>query len=170
MSIIYIVLLAAVLAVIFPIYRTSGEFMSRIDMKKFRKGYGIDQAKRTEGVWQKLSMIPGAEVKVAKADNPNAERLLRSLYKPYAKTFRKNKELDPAIQDEIQVRVLSEAILKDWKGIPGLDGEFVPFSKEEAAALLSDKEFGKELRDEIQEFADDFSAYSAMEDEELGEI
>lgn len=166
-----LLLLATMLAVFFPIIKNNGEsFMSKIDMKAFRKGYGVDQAKRTEGVWKALSMIPGAEVKVAKSDNPNAERLVRALYKPYAKVLRQNKELDPKIQDSIQVRVLSEAIMKDWKGIPGADGNDVPFSKEEASALLSDPDFGRELRNEIQEFADDFSAYQLEEDKELGEI
>jgi len=165
-----ILLAATILAVIFPITTNGEKFMSKVDFKQFRKGYGIDQAKRTDGVWKDLSMIPGAKVKVAKADNPNAERLVRSLYKPYAKVFRQKKELDPGIQDKIQVQILSQAILKDWDGIPGVDGNPVPYSIEEAEALLSDAEFGKEFRDEIQEFADDFSSFQVEEDKELGEI
>jgi len=165
-----IFLTATILAAICPLHIDGEKFMSKIDIKQFRKGYGIDQVKRTDGVWKKLSMIPGAKVKVAKADNPNAERLVRSLYKPYAKVFRQKKELDPGIQDGIQIKILSQAILKDWDGIPGIDGNPVPYSIEEAESLLSDPEFGKELRDEIQEFADDFSSFQAEEDKELGEI
>jgi len=160
--------LSSILAYFFPLTtKINGEnFMSKINLKKMKSAYGVDLKKELEGVWFKSTFIEGLEFKIAKTMNPAYERLARNLYKPYAKQMRKGIDLPKSITDEIQTELIVDALLLDWKGMPGTDGENVPYSKEEAKALMNDPEL-KELKAEILEFADDNASYQLQIDEEI---
>ena len=140
--------------------------MSKIDLKSLKKNYGTDLSKETEGVWFKSSVIEGLEFKIAKTGNPVYEKLVRKLYKPYIKQVRKGTDLPHSVTQEISNQLIVDALLLDWKGMPGVDGTEVPFSKSEAKALLEDREL-KDLKAEIMEFADDGARFSIEYEEEL---
>ena len=140
--------------------------MSKIDLKSLKKNYGTDLSKETEGVWFKSSVIEGLEFKIAKTGNPVYEKLVRKLYKPYIKQVRKGTDLPDSVTQEISNQLIVDALLLDWKGMPGVEGTEVPFSKSEAKALLEDREL-KDLKAEIMEFADDGARFSIEYEEEL---
>ena len=137
-----------------------------LNLNAVKKAYGTDLKKETEGRWHNLSMIDGAKIKVAKAGNPENEKLLRKLYKPYAQQIRRGKDLSKSVQDEIELKLLTKTILLDWEGIPDGEGGEIPYSEENAKELLSDPEL-KELKDEIHEASNDFAGFQAEMDEEL---
>lgn len=137
-----------------------------IDLKKIKEQYATDLKAETEGVWFPLAMFNGVKVKVARAGNPNYKKVLRKLYKPYTKTMRKGVDLAPEVEERIQTDLLVDTLLLDWRGMPGENGEEVPFSKDLARELVTDPEL-KELREEIIGYSEEFEAFQAREDEEL---
>ena len=137
-----------------------------INLKEVKKSYGTDLKAEVEGKWFPLSLINGVEVKVARAGNVNYKKALRRLYKPYAKSMRRGVDLAPEVEDRIQLDLMIDALLLDWRGMPGEDGKEEPFSKEAAKMLLSDPEL-KELKDEILGFSEEFEAFQFTEDEDL---
>ena len=159
------IIVAAILAALFPITKNGVRTMDKLNFAKIKSEYGTDITKETEGVWFKSSFVPGFEMKIARAGNKVNEKLMRKLYKPYSKTLRAGRDLPDDVTDELSNELLVETILMDWKGLPGEEGEIV-YSKDAAYQLLEDIEL-KELKKEIQEFADDFSRYKSEDTEEL---
>jgi hypothetical protein len=137
-----------------------------IDLKKIKKSYGTDLKTSVEGKWFPMSMLEGVEVKVAKSGNPNYEKLAQKLYKPYQDQIRRRVSLSEGVTKRITTDLIVRTLLMDWRGMPGEDGEEVPFSKEVARELLDDPEL-KEIREEILGFADNFSAFQMEADEDL---
>jgi hypothetical protein len=137
-----------------------------IDLKKIKQSYGTDLKKEVEGNWFPLTMIEGCEVKVARAGNPNYMKLMRKLYKRFTKQLRRGKDVPQEAEEKINMELLVNTILLDWKGMPGEKGKDVPFSIEMAKLLLGDPEL-KELKDEIVSYSEDFEAYKAEEEEAL---
>ena len=137
-----------------------------IDLKKIKQSYGTDLKKEVEGQWFDLVMIEGCRVKVARAGNPNYIKLMRKLYKPFTKQLRRGKDIPQEVEEKIQLQLMSETILLDWKGMPGEKDKEVPFTKEVSKMLLGDPEL-KELKDEINSYSEEFEAYKTEEDEEL---
>lgn len=129
-----------------------------IDFKTIEKAYGTDQKKVLDGVWKDIALIPGMRVKIAKAGNTEASKLVRALYKPYSRMLAAGQELPREKEDEINNIVLSKTILKDWEGVPSTDGSEIPFSYENAMTLLGNKNLAA-LKEEIMQHADDFAAY-----------
>lgn len=158
--------LAILLARYFPIIKNGGKKNMSLNLSAIKKSYGTNPKRELEGAWFNLSMIDGAKVRVARAGNPEYDKLLRKLYKPYAKTMRQGREVARSVQDEIQLQLTIKTILKDWEGIPDGEGGFIPFTEENARTLLSDTEL-KELKDEIEDFSNDFAKFQLEMDEDL---
>lgn len=140
--------------------------MVRIDFKKIKDAYGVDPSAEVEGKWFDLSMIAGASVKVARTTSPSYQKALERKYRPYQKQIRKGVSLATEIHEKISVELISEELLRDWKGIPGINGKDIPFSIEIAKQLLSDPEL-KEFKTEISDFSEEFDAFRLNSDEEL---
>jgi len=138
----------------------------KINLKKIKKSYGINLESETEGKWFELALIDGVKVKVARAGNPNYKKALKRLYKPYSQKLRKGQDIAQEIEDRIQIDLLIQTLLKDWKGMPGEKGAEVAYSESLARELLADPEL-KELKDEIIGFSEEFEAFQEEMDEEL---
>lgn len=107
----------------------------------------VDPVLATEGTWVKFS---GAEFLLARFNNRAAEnaRALLSL-DFYTELSTRDGEITPAdekVFQTLQNRVLSEHVIKGWKGI-GIGGVELEFSKEEAFRILEDEGF-----DELRQF------------------
>jgi len=137
-----------------------------INLQKIKESYGTDLKMETEGQWFDLALIDGVKVKVARAGNPSYKKALKRLYKPYTKQLRRGKDVAQEVEDRIQLDLLIDTLLKDWKGMPGDDGNDVVFDKKIARELLSDPIY-KELKEEIIGFSEEFEAYQEQLDEDL---
>lgn len=111
-----------------------------------------NRALETEGVWQP---VLDGEVRVARIDNPKAARLFQRYTRPYRRQI-DNGTMDPAKQEEIMCRVLSEAVLLDWRGLEEDGQPLPPYSPEEGFRVLSEY---RELRDMVRDYAQDAQAY-----------
>jgi hypothetical protein len=60
----------------------------------------------------------------------------------------RKKELPDAIENQCTIKLLSEAVVADWRGPGMVDDEDkpIPFSVENAVAVFSDPDTGKDLR------------------------
>ena len=59
-----------------------------------------------------------------------------SLTKPYAQLLRVGSKIPDDKNEEIGLRVLAGAVIADWKNVQNEAGEVVPYSAEEAYAIL----------------------------------
>jgi len=101
-----------------------------------RKRYESDPVAEVEGVWVEIDPDAKARVKVARFNNPEHEKCLEKLRKPY----RNMRSLPKSIGDKIMNESMAEAILMGWENI-SLDGKkALPYSRENALKLLSDPE------------------------------
>ena len=158
-------IIAGWLAIICPLIKKNGGSKMGIKLSEIKKEYGIDLKLATEGKWFPLSMISGVEIKVAKVGNPHYEKTAKRLYSPFKERLRRN-TLATDVMERITNDLIVQSLLKDWRGMPGEDGQDVPFSQEEAMVLIKDPEL-REIRDEILGFAEDFQAFKLVQDEEL---
>jgi len=138
----------------------------KINLAKIKKSYGTDLKLETEGKWFPLALMDGVHVKVARAGNPSYKKALKRLYKPYTQKLRKNQDISSEIEDRIQLDLIVQTLLKDWKGMPGEKGAEVKYSSDLARELLADPEL-KELREEIIGFSEEFGAFQDELDGEL---
>ena len=167
-SILEYIIIAAILAAIFPIITENEDgvnTMGKLNLTLIKSAYGTDVTAEIEGVWFKSSFIDGFEMKIARAGNKVNEKLMRKLYKPYTKQLRAGRDLPDDVSDELSNELLVETILINWRGFPSQDGD-IPYSKEAAYEILKDNSL-KELKKEIEEFSSDFARYQSAEDEEL---
>lgn len=119
---------------------------------KIRKQYETDPVAEEEGVW--VDIGEGAEVKVARLNNPRHKKALERLRKPYRNILRAGRDLPDEVSDKIAIQGMAEAILLDWRGIEHNDGSEIAYSQEKAKEILTEL---KDFRDTV--------AFLAMEAE-----
>lgn len=119
------------------------------------------------GVWVELPEFPGVSVCIKPADDIEYRRASTNGYQPHQKTLRTGRLLDPAAVDRIVARAAAKALITDWKGIDGEDGNPLPFSREQAAALAEDPEYTRFFR-AVEREAELLATAGAEERAELG--
>lgn len=122
----------------------------------------VDDKKVEEGTW---TTYRGVRLKIARGNNPKFRALFMKLTKPYQKQLVNQNlaALDEETMKDIMARVMSETILLDWNNF-SIDGKEVPYTKENAYALLYND---SDCRDYVREFADDVDNYLKEEENEI---
>ncbi len=59
-----------------------------------------------------------------------------TLIEPYQNLIKATGELPKEVREDIGFKVMANAIVVDWKGIPAEDGSLIPFSTDAAYALF----------------------------------
>lgn len=113
-----------------------------------RKAFATNKKKEAEGVWVKGE--EGAEFLIARANNPQAEKMTVELMRPHRRRARAG-TLPEEIQKDVSYTVLANCVLLGWKSVQ-IDGKDVPYTPEAA----------KQLFVEMPDFADFIAGY-AME-------
>ena len=86
------------------------------------------------GKWLDLGSGTAFKVRAFHAKVVSERR--EELNKPYLTLQRAGIEIPDDKQEEIGLAVLGGAIIADWKGVKNAQGELVPYSEEEAIAIL----------------------------------
>lgn len=133
-----------------------------IKIKAF-KTFAADAASEEEGKWAPI--VEGVEFKIRRLRSKAVQEAQRKIYGPHERAMR-GKDLPDAIETMCTIRLLSEAVIVDWRGDEMKDekGKPVPFSPETCAELLSDPETGRDLRATVLSFTAD-SEFYAPEDQ-----
>jgi hypothetical protein len=99
-----------------------------------KKTFGTDKEKEKKGIVKQIG--EGAWVRIARIGNPDYERVLTALSKPYRLQIQRG-TLDPKIQDKLYIEVIAKTVLLDWGGITD-NGVDVAYSVENAIKMLTD--------------------------------
>jgi len=94
----------------------------------------IDVDRQANGVW--VDIDDETSLCVARMNNPDFNRLVERLSKPYRYGFRKGL-LEDEKANEILEKVLAETVLVGWRGLKR-DGVEIEYSAEEAYKILKD--------------------------------
>lgn len=129
------------------------------------KNMRSDADAEENGKW--VDVAPGIQWKMRRLRSKTVSAARRKIYGPQERAMN-GKELPDAIETMCTIRLLSEAVVTDWRGEEMKDeetGQPIPFSKETCATLLSDAETGKDLRALVISLSNDSEIFS-VEDAE----
>lgn len=109
----------------------------------------VDPQKIEQGDWvDDIQEMAGLRLKVRGAGNADWRKLQSRLLSAVPRNRRVGGNLDPAEQDRIMSILLRDACLLDWDGLEDDEGKPLPYSKEQAAKLLTDPQYAK-FRDAV---------------------
>ncbi len=95
-----------------------------------------------QGAWvNDIADMPDLRLKVRGFGNVDDRRIQDLEYQKLPRALKVRGNLSPAGQDAIMTKRLLGAILVDWDGLTGDDDKPIPYSKEMAEQLLSDKQY-----------------------------
>jgi hypothetical protein len=96
--------------------------------------FASDKESEEEGRWVDLGQ--GTAFKIRAFGAKAVADLRENLMKPYAQLVRVGGKIPEDKNEEIGLKVLSGAVIADWKNVKNAAGEIVPYTGEEAYAIL----------------------------------
>lgn len=126
-----------------------------MDLRKTR----TDPSKDKNGVW--VPIDEETSILVRRAGNADYRTALTKLMQPYQQSLR-FQQLPEDTARRILAEAEAEAILVGWKGMKQ-DGEELPYSKAEAARLLSNPEYAV-FQEIVRGAAGDWDNFRAAEE------
>jgi hypothetical protein len=121
-----------------------------------RKRFGTDRDLEESGVWQNVSDT--CSILVARMNNARYNARFQELAGPKREIIRRSL-ISNEDAEELLLRVMSETILLDWKGVTE-DGKPFPYTRENAYRLLKEL---PDFRMLVQGFAETADAYKKDE-------
>jgi hypothetical protein len=88
---------------------------------KFGQQYKMDEEAVTEGIW--MPWGDGAEIKIARGNNPEARRLREKLTAKWNRPGFRQRKMTDDDELEVTIKVLANACVKDWRGVDLSDDE-----------------------------------------------
>ena len=125
---------------------------------KLREQFASDLEAEVSGVRVALDETSG--VIVARWGNPQHEKILQELKKPYKHILRVGGKIPEEAQEEITAKSIARGILKGWWGIEDDNGEEIPFSEEKALEILMDPTL-RDFRNKVSYLAMESETYRA---------
>jgi len=126
-------------------------------MADIGKSYRTDKQAEIEGVWVPLN--DGIEVRVARIGSAPYLKIWEREVRPYRAQMDRGLLSDEK-QTEILIKVMSEAVLLDWKNIEYPSGKKFPYSPANASTLLTEL---PDFRADIVFLANQQATYRAEE-------
>jgi len=96
--------------------------------------FAVDKESEEDGRWIELGS--GTAFKLRAFGAKAVSDLRDNLMKPYAQLVRVGGKIPDDKNEEIGLKVLAGAIIADWKNVKNAAGELVPYSSDEAYAIL----------------------------------
>lgn len=103
-------------------------------MSGFLDRYQTDKSLEEEGVW--VDFGGGVMVKVARITSAKSREVRRRLERPLARKNR-NEELTLDQLEHLMIEQLSQAVVKDWKGVTDEKGKELPCTVENCRDILN---------------------------------
>lgn len=109
----------------------------------------VDSAKIEQGAWvDNIPEMGDLRLRVRGFGNTDYRRLQAKLIDAVPRAKKVGGRLDPAEQDRVMSLCLQGTILVDWGNLTGAEGEPLPYSREQAAALINDPDM-RRFRDAV---------------------
>lgn len=96
--------------------------------------FASDKESEEDGRWVELGL--GTSLKIRAFGAKAVTDLREALMKPYQQLLRVGGKIPEDKNEEIGLKVLAGAVLADWKNVKNAAGEIVPYSQDEAYAIL----------------------------------
>lgn len=96
--------------------------------------FASDKESEEEGRWIELGM--GTSLKLRAFGAKAVVDLRENLMKPFQQLVRVGGKIPDEKNEEIGLKVLAGAVIADWKNVKNAEGEVVPYSADEAYAIL----------------------------------
>ncbi|MBT2321291.1 hypothetical protein J7E62_02820 [Variovorax paradoxus] len=123
--------------------------------------FATDEKKEIEGAWFPLSKT--AKVLVARGGNENYLQILRKKLEASGIDLAGTTKEDEKAAEAVFIDAMATTILVGWEGL-SFQGESLPYSTENARKLLAVKDFRKK----VSAFSENFGAFKAKAERELG--
>lgn len=131
-------------------------------MADLKKLYGTDKEKENNGVWQDFG--DGIKMRIARVGNENYKKLFQRLSKPHRKAIRGGR-LSEEVAEKLMIKCLAETVLLDWENVE-VDGELLPYSKDNAFRVLTDF---RDVKESVEDYANDMEIFLQEQREEDAE-
>lgn len=121
-----------------------------------------------EQVWFKVHTRYGSCEVALNPSSRDFKQTYRKLSAPYARYQRKHDGAFPeGVEDDIARQCAAKAVLVDWKGMEGEDGEPLEFTPENAIAAFEDPAVGDQLLKGVMDAATELWDATAQEVEDV---
>jgi hypothetical protein len=124
--------------------------------------FGTDVEGAEEGKWFDFGKT--IKVKIRRYKSKKSRKVRDQLEKPYKRSIRQGGTIPESIQEEITTEHIAVGIIADWKGVKDKDHNTLPYTRDNAIALLTQL---PEFRDAIAELSLGLNNYKEEEDKEL---
>lgn len=96
--------------------------------------FASDKESEEDGRW--IEIGSGTAFKIRAFGAKVVTDLRDNLMKPFAQLVRVGGKIPDDKNEEIGLKVLAGAVIADWKNVKNAEGELVPYSQDEAYAIL----------------------------------
>lgn len=120
--------------------------------------YAADETKEQDGVWHDIG---DSSFLIARSGNAKYSKHLSRAYEKNQKALERKDDGADKLAEKLLTETLAHTVLLGWKNVT-FKGEQLEYSIENAAMLLSIKDFRKQ----IVGLAEDFSHYKAVQEAE----
>jgi hypothetical protein len=124
--------------------------------------FGTSEKLEIEGVWRDIG--DGASIKVARMGNRQHEKISQRLLAPHKAAQRTGKLSDDLIE-KIGIKVMSQAILLDWKGMKDEGADLPPYTPDEGVKILTKY---KDFRNLVSSISGDMSNFQEEQEAAAG--
>jgi hypothetical protein len=124
--------------------------------------FGTDAESAEEGKW--FSFGKAIKIKVRRYKSKKSRKVREMLEAPYKRSMRSGGVLAESIQEEITNEHIAIGIIADWKGVTDKEGKELPYTKENALALVEQL---PEFRDAIADLSVGLNNFIDEEEEDI---
>ena len=125
-----------------------------------KKNYLTDKVAEVEGLNKDFG--DGCFIKIARIGNSEYKKYFQKITKPYQKAIRRG-VLSDEIADKLLIDAMANKIVLGWSGMTE-DDKPVEYSVENCIRILTTY---TDLKDQIQEIANEMESFKAEDDEDL---
>lgn len=106
-------------------------------MSSLYEKFKTDEAAEEDGQW--VEVAPNVRFKIRSSDSTKVrEASIRMAKERRPKLMLYGGMLPPKYADEMEIKLVTDAIVADWDGVEGPDGKALPFTKENLRRIVTD--------------------------------
>jgi hypothetical protein len=125
-----------------------------------KKNYATDKEAEISGIDKDFG--DGCFIKIARIGNAEYKKYFQKITKPYQKAIRRG-VLSDEIADKLLIDALANRIVLGWSGMTE-DDKPIAYSVENCIRILTEY---PDLKDQIQEIANEMESFKTEDDEEI---
>ena len=98
--------------------------------------FETDPDLEADGMW--VAYTPDIQFKIRRSNSDESQKVLKKLLAPYKSITRSGRDLPAGISTEVERQWVAQALLADWQGVTGRDGQALDCTLENRLAVLAE--------------------------------